>query len=71
MSGEVFLGVAADPKTKVCDWCGEAGVKAIELTRNAKKIGTGQFLYPCSKHIAVAERMAHAFGAPKTGKGSK
>jgi hypothetical protein len=33
------LGVAADPATRKCDWCGDPGVKAIEIRKPRKVVG--------------------------------
>lgn len=60
----VYFGEAADPSTRNCDWCGEPGVKAIEIVKPRKKVGTGQFMYPCSKHVRTAERAAEAIKNP-------
>jgi len=65
MASRAYPGKAADPKTKVCDWCGKPGVKAIELRKPGKHVyGTGQFLYPCSEHVAIARRSMEAVRAP-------
>lgn len=66
MKGEDFLGYPAEPATRNCEWCGKPGVKAIELIRNTKKVGTGQFLYPCSDHVNTAQRAAAEFASPKS-----
>lgn len=65
MTGEKCLGRAADPATRTCDWCEKPGVKAIELKLNAKVVGLGRFLYPCSDHVRTAERAAAEFASPK------
>lgn len=65
MSGADFLGIAANPATKTCDSCGAPGVKALEIFKTTgKKVGTGQFLYPCSRHIRLAEESLEAVKAP-------
>ena len=60
MARREFFAEAADPSTRECDWCGKAGVTAIEIFKPGKKIGTGQFLYPCARHVATAKRAADA-----------
>ena len=57
MSGHTYFGEAAPPEEKTCDWCGRPGVKALEIFKPGKKVGTGQFLYPCARHVAVATAM--------------
>lgn len=62
---QTYFGEAADPKTRACDWCGAPGCKAIELRKPGKKVcGTGQFLYPCSRHVSVAQKQAEAIRTP-------
>lgn len=65
MKGWEYMAVAADPKTKTCDWCGEPGFKALPIVKPRKKIGTGQFLYPCAKHVRTAESALEAVRKPK------
>lgn len=60
----VYFGQAADPATRTCDWCGEPGVKALEVWKPRKKVGTGQFLYPCSNYVRVAERQIDSIKNP-------
>lgn len=60
----LYFGEAADPATRPCDWCGDPGVKAIEIRKPRKKVGTGQFMYPCRNHVRTAERAAEAIRNP-------
>jgi hypothetical protein len=60
----VYLGEAGDPSTRTCDWCGDPGVKALEIARPRKKVGTGQFVYPCSTHVHIAEATVEAIKNP-------
>lgn len=55
-------GVAADPHTKECNWCG-AGSEAVcayEVFKPRKKVGTAQFLYACEKHRRIARESSRA-----------
>lgn len=49
-----YFGEAAPPEERTCDWCGRPGVVALELFKPGKKVGTGQFLYPCARHVRLA-----------------
>ena len=64
MSGIYGFAEAADPSTRKCDWCDGAGVKAIEIWYPRKKVGSGRFLYPRSKHVRTAERTADGIRNP-------
>lgn len=64
MPREHYFGEAADPSTRPCDWCGDPGVKAIEIVMPRKKVGTAKYLYPCSKHVRTAERTADGIRNP-------
>jgi hypothetical protein len=57
MSKNLYLGEAAPPGEKTCDWCDKPGVASFEISKPGKKFGTGQFLYPCARHVETAKRM--------------
>lgn len=59
-----FFGRPSPPGERHCEWCGEPGVKALEVFKPGKKVGTGQYLYPCSKHIDVAKRSIESVRSP-------
>jgi hypothetical protein len=59
------FGKPAPPGTRTCDWCGAPGVKALEVYKPGKKVGTGQYIYPCSKHVATAKRSIASVRAPR------
>ena len=64
MAKRRYFGEAADPATRQCDWCGKPGVKAIEIWKPRKKVGTGQFMYPCARHVETAKRAVEALKNP-------
>lgn len=64
MPRRTYFAEAADPATRTCDWCDKPGVKAIEIVKPRKKVGTGQFLYPCARHVQTAQRAADAIRNP-------
>lgn len=55
MSRPVYIGEAAPPATRKCDWCERTAASALEIFRPRKKLGTGQFLYACPRHRKTAE----------------
>jgi hypothetical protein len=59
-----YFGKPAPPATRTCDWCGKPGVKAVEVFKPGKKVGTGQYVYPCSKHVTTAKRAVQSVRAP-------
>jgi hypothetical protein len=55
VSRPVYIGEAAAPVTRKCDWCDRTAASAHEIYRPRKKLGTGQFLYACPRHKVTAE----------------
>lgn len=56
----LFLGEPGPLADRKCDWCGRPAVVAYEIIKPRKAIGTGQFLYACSRHKNLAKESSGA-----------
>jgi hypothetical protein len=53
-------GKPSDPHDHDCGWCERQAIHAFELYKPGKKFGTGQFVYACGRHLALAKNSARA-----------
>ena len=58
MGSKAYIGQAADPSTRTCEWCPNTAIHSLEITKK-KDIGKALFIYYCGDHRTQAWRFIH------------